>query len=218
MSGEILVLAGTNGAGKSSVAGEALTQAGAVYYDPDVATRRYLAAGLSLDDANARAWHRGRKQLERAIRERLDYAFETTLGGRTITGLLLDAAERGLRVRVWYVGLTSPELHIQRVRERVARGGHDVPDQKIRDRWDASRRNLIRLLPHLAELAVWDNSAQADPRAGEAPEPVRMLAMQDGRIRHLCPLEDVPVWAKPIVAAALECDREAVQPPGAPGG
>lgn len=217
MSGEILVLAGTNGAGKSSVAGEALAQAGTVYYNPDQATRRYRAAGLSLDEANARAWHQGRKQLERAIRERLDYAFETTLGGRTLTGLLLDAAERGLRVRVWYVGLASPELHIQRVRERVARGGHDIPEQKIRDRWDTSRQNLVRLLPHLAELAVWDNSAPADPQAGEVPEPVRILAMQDGGIRYLCPLEDVPAWAKPVVAAALECHREANRQPNGPG-
>ncbi len=216
MTPEILVLAGTNGAGKSSVAGAALMQAGTLFYNPDEAARRYRAAGLSPEEANARAWHRGRRQLERAIRERLDYAFETTLGGRTITGLLLEAVEHGFRVRAWYVGLASPELHIQRVRERVARGGHDIPDPKIRDRWDASRQNLIRLLPHLAELVVWDNSAEADPQTGAAPRPVRILAMQDGRMRYLCPLEDVPLWAKPIVAAALASDREANREPNGP--
>jgi predicted ABC-type ATPase len=213
VSGEILVLAGTNGAGKSSVAGEALTQAGGTYFNPDHAAQRYVAVGLSLEEANARAWHQGRRLLERVIREHLDFALETTLGGRTITGLLLDAAERGMRVRVWYVGLASPELHIRRVQERVARGGHDIPERKIRERWDASRQNLIRLLPHLAELAVWDNSAPADPKSGTAPAPLRLLAMEEGEIRYLRSLEDVPGWAKPIVAAALKHRKPKPQEP-----
>jgi predicted ABC-type ATPase len=69
-------------------------------------------------------------------------------------------------VRVWYVGLSSPELHIARVRARVAKGGHDIPEPRIRERYDASRLNLIRLLPRLSELWVYDNSVEADPDAG----------------------------------------------------
>jgi predicted ABC-type ATPase len=206
---EIVVLAGTNGAGKSSVAGAALTQGDTEFYNPDEATRRYVAAGLPVDEANARAWDEGRRLLERAIRERLNFAFETTLGGHTMTALLLEATKQGLPVRIFYVGLASPELHIQRVRERVARGGHDIPEHKIRARWEASRENLIRLLPHVAELAVWDNSAEADPEADEVPAPVRILLMQDRTIRDLYPLDQVPTWAKPIVAAALGCDPSA---------
>jgi predicted ABC-type ATPase len=191
------------------VAGAALTQRGTEFYNPDEATRRYVAAGLSLHEANARAWDEGRRLLERAIRERLDFAFETTLGGHTMTALLLEAVKQGLHVRIFYVGLARLELHIQRVRKRAARGGHDIPEHKIRARWEASRENLIRLLPHVAELAVWDNSAEADPDADEAPAPVRILSMQDRKIHHLCPLGQVPTWAKPIVAAALECDPSA---------
>lgn len=55
---------------------------------------------------------------------------------------------------------------------------------------------------------MWDNSAPAAPQAGEAPEPIRILAMQNGAISYLCPLKDVPAWAKPIVAAALKCQGE----------
>jgi predicted ABC-type ATPase len=207
--GEILVLAGTNGAGKSSVAGAALMQSGTGFYNPDEATLRYVAAGLPMDGANARAWDEGRRLLERAIRERLDFAFETTLGGHTMTALLLEAAKQGLHVRIFYVGLASPELHIQRVGRRVARGGHDIPEHKIRARWEASRENLIRLLPHVAELAVRDNSAEANLDADEVPAPVRILWMQDRSIRDLRPLEQVPIWAKPIVAAAFQCDPSA---------
>lgn len=208
---EILVLAGVNGAGKSSVAGKALLAIGDTFYNPDRAARLYRGRGLSPDEANARAWLKGKELLERAIRERKHYAFETTLGGSTITTLLLKAAEEGFRIRVWYVGLASPDLHIQRVRERVARGGHDIPEQKIRQRWNSSRENLIRLTPHLAELVVWDNSIQADISAGEAPLPKKILAIKDGRICYCCQLDEVPNWAKPIVAAAFKqypLDRE----------
>jgi predicted ABC-type ATPase len=209
VSGTSVVLAGVNGAGKSSVAGEALRQSGSTYYNPDEATQRYRAEGLPEGEANVEAWQQGRRLLERAIAERLDFALETTLGGHTITALLLDAARQGLRIRMWYVGLASPELHMQRVKERWRRGGHDIPEEKIRQRWDASRENVIRLLPHLAELSMWDNSASVALHQGERPRPLRILAMRDGRIHFLCPLDGVPGWAKPIVAAAMERDRTA---------
>lgn len=200
--GDIVVLAGVNGAGKSSVAGAALENRGGTFYNPDEATRAYRTRGLNLEEANARAWHRGREQLERAIREGTGYAFETTLGGRTMTRLLLEAAADGRGVRIWYVGLASPELHIRRVRERVARGGHDIPDEKIRERWKGSRENLIRLIPHVAELVVWDNSATVAVDRGEAPRPLKLLHLRDG-LHYITPLDTIPPWAKPLVEAAI---------------
>jgi predicted ABC-type ATPase len=206
---EIVVLAGVNGAGKSSIAGAALEQGGAAYYNPDRATQEYLQAGLSLDDANARAWERGRAELERAIAEGTSYAFETTLGGRTITRLLLQAAGAGHRVRMWYAGLASTELHVQRVRERVARGGHDIPESKIRERWKPSRENLIRLLPHLAELDLYDNTESARPEAGIPPRPQRVLHARDGAIDHVALPHQVPAWSKSVVELALRTWRVA---------
>lgn len=200
---EIVVLAGVNGAGKSSIAGAALESQGGTLYNPDRATRAYLREGMTLEEANSRAWHRGREQLEHAIREGLSYTFETTLGGATMTRLLLQAATREHAIRIWYVGLASPELHIQRVRERVERGGHDIPEQKIRERWDTSRENLIRLLPHVAELVVYDNSETVDLFGGEAPRPTRLLHIENGRIRHVGSIDEVPDWAKPILEVAM---------------
>lgn len=202
--GEIVVLAGVDGAGKSSVAGAALESRGGTFYDPDKATGAYLREGMTLEEANSRAWHRGREQLERAIREGLSYAFETTLGGATMTRLLLQAANQGQAIRIWYVGLASPELHIQRIRERVARGGHDIPEQKIRERWESSRKNLIRLLPHIAELVVYDNSETVDLFEGERPRMSKLLHIKSGRIRYVGPMNEVPDWAKPILEAAMK--------------
>lgn len=185
------------------MAGAALRALGGAFYNPDVATAAYRRAGLSDAEANSRAWRWGRLQLEQAIAGGTDYAFETTLGGRTITGLLRRAAEAGQRIRIWYVGLDSVERHIGRVRARVALGGHDIPEDKIRERWDASRKNLVRLLPVLAELRLFDNSAEVGPDEGRAPEPRLLLHMKAGGVVAVARREEVPSWAKAIIAAAL---------------
>ena len=201
----IYVLAGTNGGGKSSVGGAWLVQKGVDFFNPDEAARRILSANpwITSAEANSAAWGEGRHLLERAIAERLSFAFETTLGGRTITTLLQRALSEGLEVRVWYVGLASPELHIARVRARVERGGHDIPEDRIRDRYDSSRLNLIRLLPKLTELSVYDNSQDADPLTGVARRPTLILHMARGAIVSTCDLRRAPEWAKPILGACL---------------
>jgi predicted ABC-type ATPase len=203
------VLAGTNGAGKSSVAGAMLRQAGADYFNPDEATARILAAnpGISTPDANSAAWHQGKRLLERAIAEHLDFAFETTLGGHTLSTLLHEALAAGIEVRMWFVGLSSPELHMARVRARVARGGHDIPEDKIRERYDRSRINLIALMPRLTELRVYDNSLEADPHAGRAPQLTLILHLANGKIVERIELPKTPQWAKALVAAAVKISK-----------
>jgi predicted ABC-type ATPase len=178
---------------------------GIPYFNPDEAARRLLSAqaGISQEEANSAVWQQGKRLLERAIAGRRDFAFETTLGGRTFTSLLEEAASEGIEVRVWYVGLSSPELHIARVRRRVAAGGHDIPDSKIRKRYNSSRLNLIRLLPKLMELRLYDNSEEADPDSGATPEPKLILHAAGGKVLSTCDLTLAPEWAKPILVAAL---------------
>jgi predicted ABC-type ATPase len=196
----IFVLAGTNGAGKSSVLGAMLRESGADYYNPDEVARQLVTIQphLSATEANSKAWRKEIDMLNATIEDGGTFAFETTLGGRTVSRTLVDAAERGLDVRMWYVGLESPELHILRVQERVDRGGHDIPEAKIRERYESSRQNLIRLLPRLGALKVYDNSV----RVGDSGvvEPRLLLHMEGGRI--IFAAADVPAWARPIVDAA----------------
>ena len=207
----ITVLAGTNGAGKSSIAGQALRQAGGACFDPDEATRQILAAnpGLTGDAANALAWQESVRRLRTAIARHTDYTFETTLGGRTVTDLLLEAAAAGHELMIWYCGLDSPERHLARVAARVAGGGHDIPEAKVRTRYQASRANLIRLMPRVTRLRVYDNSTEADPAAGQRPVPKLVLAVNDGTPsypRSAAELAATPAWAKPLVARAFQLD------------
>ena len=210
----ILVLAGTNGAGKSSIGGAFLRQSGGQYFNPDEVARAMRLADASLDAAaaNGRAWATGRRLLEQAIRSRHDFAIETTLGGSTITGLLLEAMRQGFEVRVWYAGLATPDLHLARVAARVRHGGHDIPEPDIRRRYDQSRRNLIVLLPHLTELAVYDNSGEGDPATGKTPQPVLVLQLRQGAIVGPPDLGHTPTWARPIVAAARKVARAIASP------
>lgn len=212
--GSIFVLAGCNGAGKSSIGGAALLESGVRFYDPDEAARKIVAANTHLnppptmDEVNAAAWSQGRTLLERAIDQHLVFAFETTLGGQTMTELLERAAGEGRAVHVWFAGLENVELHIERVRQRVARGGHDIPREKIVERYDGGRKNLVRLLPQLASVRVYDNSVEADPGQGLTPAPRLLLRCIERKIvaptklRSL--LAETPEWAKPIVTAALD--------------
>lgn len=206
--GEIVVLAGTNGGGKSSVGGHHLRATGDTYYNPDEVARKILEIRpeLSQKDANVQAWERGVHELRQAIENHSVFAFETTLGGNTIPRLVEEAAEQGLDVHVWYVALSSANLHVQRVQERVARGGHPISETKIRERYDASRTNLTRLLPKLTSLSVYDNSAPPDLQTGEV-EPVLLLHMEAGCIVERVPPDEVPEWAREIMCAAEETDR-----------
>ncbi|HEV8242268.1 MAG TPA: zeta toxin family protein [Thermoanaerobaculia bacterium] len=200
---QIGVLAGVNGAGKSSIGGATLRAAGGDYYNPDELARELMEKGASPDEANARAWAAGRDLLQQAIDRGTSFSFETTLGGNTITRLLQEGASRGSEVSIWFVGLANADLHVARVRARVGRGGHDIPEALIRQRYEHSRLNLIALLPSLTELQLYDNSAEGDLTAGIVPRPRLVLHLKRGRVVGPADLAATPEWARPIVAAAL---------------
>lgn len=201
----IFVLAGVNGAGKSSIAESTFGREGSIVYNPDTASAhiRAMHPDISPHLSNAHAWQIGRTLLEQAIASDRDYRFETTLGGNSIPRILEQAVKAGHHLYVWFCGLESADLHIQRVRTRVALGGHDIPVEKIRERWVCSRENLIRLMPHIRHLRVYDNSVEADPAEGQQPRPVLLLEMMECKITAPSDLSGAPEWAQPILAAAM---------------
>jgi len=214
----IFVLAGVNGAGKSSVGGGILRAHGLTWFNPDSFSRELMArTGSSKDVADGDAWAYGKAQLEAAMTNGTSFAFETTLGGTTIARLLGEAAATH-DILMIFCGLASVQLHLDRVKLRVSQGGHDIPEEKIRKRWDSSRQNLIALLPRLAHPQMFDNSAEAAP-GEDVPFPVLVLEMKDGRVVHpgrgdVAALQATPDWAKPIVAAAFRWHDGKVVPRG----
>jgi predicted ABC-type ATPase len=134
-----------------------------------------IALGLSAYRPEAAAFAAGRVMLERLdqlARAREDFAFETTLSGRTYLRWLELLRAGGYRVHLVFLALSSPELALARVAERVRKGGHDVPEAVVRRRFAAGLRNLVACyLDVVDSWHVYDNSNLAKPRllASRAP-------------------------------------------------
>lgn len=196
------MLAGVNGAGKSSIGGSRLRDEGLDWYNPDEVARAVHAQfpDRSLEEINGQVWNEGLGRLKEAIRDNTDFVFETTLGGNTITNTLLQAIATGIRVNIWYCGLESPDLHIDRVKARVARGGHDIPEDKIRARYRTSMQHLCLLATGVHQLAVYDNSLPL----GRDKKPNLRLLLHFNSVEIKVLERDMPGWAKPVAAVCLQ--------------
>ena len=203
----LYVIAGVSGADKSSVGGHLLERDGLTWFNPDTFAREVRAAtGCDQETANAQAWQEGMRRFDEAITTGSNYAFETTLGGKTVTAKILEATKTH-DVLIWFCGLSSPELHIARVAARVAVGGHPIPEAKIRERYPLAQLNLIKLMPHVAYIKVYDNTVEA-AADGTVPDPLLVLEMENGQVISPTPedleaLQHAPEWAKPILETAL---------------
>jgi predicted ABC-type ATPase len=156
----VIVIAGPNGAGKSTIAPTLLRGILDVehFVNADV-----IARGLSAFNPEGAAIHAGRVMLERLrelARQRVDFAFETTLAGRGFAPWLARLTQDGYDLRLVYVWIASPELCIARVARRVEAGGHHINDDVVRRRYAASLSNFFHLYRPLAQSwQFYDNSS-----------------------------------------------------------
>jgi predicted ABC-type ATPase len=111
----------------------------------------------------------------------VSFTLETTLAGHGAIAIMKEARKAGYRIVLVYVALKDPELHIERVRLRVSRGGHDIPDVDIRRRYARSLMRAPEALRLADEAVVLDNSGL---------HPVRMLLFENG----------VVVWRAEVLA------------------
>jgi len=170
----IVIIAGPNGAGKTSTAPSILQ--GALGVDEFVNTDA-IAMGLSAFRPERAALAAGKIMLRR-LREladrRADFAFESTLAGRTYVPWLTSLRRGGYDVHIVYLWLSSPDLAVERVAGRVRLGGHDVPEGDVRRRYHAGLRNFFVLYRPLAtDWEMLDNTTAGGPRPvaeGRGPE------------------------------------------------
>lgn len=162
----MIAVAGPNGAGKTSRAPKLLREQFNLleYVNADI-----IAQGLSAFRPEAVAFDAGRVMLQRLHKlstARESFAFETTLAGRAhATWIRRNKKELGYEFHIMYFWLRSAELAVQRVRQRVRKGGHDIPPEVIRRRYVAGVRNFFGLYQPLANSwGVYDNSVYNNPR------------------------------------------------------
>lgn len=161
------IVAGPNGSGKSSLYGntdiEAFDQSVWII-NPDLLTQRIQQVEkLPLAEANVQAVVRIEAWLEASIRAHQTVGVETVLSTDKYRRLVLDAKQRQFELRLIFVMLSSPDLNVQRVRLRVSKGGHDVPEAKIRQRWTKSLGQLPWFWDQADQAVIYDNSG-AVPR------------------------------------------------------
>jgi predicted ABC-type ATPase len=159
----IYVIGGPNGAGKTTFAREFLPAARVVeFLNADL-----LAAGLSPLQPGTMAVRSARLLLARwreLLALRRDFAFESTLSGRTYAGMLRAARAAGYEVRLCYLWLPNVAMSLRRVRQRVRKGGHDVPEADLRRRYLPSLQNFFSLYLPLADEALLFNAAGRPPQ------------------------------------------------------
>ena len=150
---EIIVIAGPNGAGKTTFAREFLPNEAAC---PLFVNADLIAAGLSPFNPELAAIAAGRLMLEQIAnhaRRGQSFSFETTLSGRGYVRLIRQWRSDGYLVVMFFLSLASPEEAIARVAERVAQGGHNIPEDVIRRRFAAGSRNFLTL--YRKEVDFW---------------------------------------------------------------
>ena len=152
------IFAGVNGAGKTSIYKS-------IYYDENKDEKR-----INTDEMVARigSWRDSNLQMKCAreavklirqyINNNISFNQETTLSGNSIVKNIKNAKEKGFYVVMNYIGVESPEIAKERIKIRVSKGGHGIPDADVERRYYESLKNLQRVIDICDEINVYDNT------------------------------------------------------------
>jgi predicted ABC-type ATPase len=183
----LIVYAGPNGAGKSTLR-EAGDDQIEIVIDPD-----RIAKGLSGRAPEQLQIEAGRLALtlfKTSLADGKSISLETTLSGHTVLQRILAAKQTGYDIELRFVALASPELHIMRVRQRVLKGGHDIPPATIARRYAQSLENLPKVVGFCNKINILDNSG-AERRF--------LLRAENGVVLTLDP--NPPAWFAALLPA-----------------
>lgn len=180
----LLVLAGPNGAGKSTFYDAHLSRFALRFVNADD-----LARELELDPYSAAE---AAERIRQALFERREsFVFETVFSDPVGAKLefLKEAERAGYTVMLFFIGIDGPETSEVRVAMRVAQGGHDVPNDKLKSRYRRIMANLQRSLVELSNVRVYDNSDLLHPYR-------TVVLVEDGVLTVHQP---TPKWLKPLL-------------------
>ena len=175
------IIGGVNGCGKSSLTGTLKAERSdlGIIVDPDKIT-----AELGGDE------YEGGKvaveKLERALADGVSFTQETTLSGGYARKLARRAKEAGYYIRLYYVGLDSLQESLQRIENRVRKGGHDIPRRDVEARFARRFSDVVKILPYCDEARFFDNdngfvevaeyrNGELFPRVADPPRWLREL-------------------------------------------
>ncbi len=199
----LIVIAGPNGSGKTSVTSKILHHEwleDSEYINPDNVARD-LFGDWNNPDSVLEAANYCNDWRERCLTDRKSHIFETVMSATDKVDYILRAKEAGFFVRLFFVSTDSPTINAKRVANRVLNGGHDVPIPKIISRYDKSIANCIALAPYVDRLYVYDNSI-------EDAEARLLFRLSDGELAKRY-VEELPNWASTILPRSYTAQSEA---------
>jgi predicted ABC-type ATPase len=186
----LIFLAGPNGAGKTTFFRAYLAPLGLPFVNADVVARslREASPARPAREIDAAAFASAEKWRRELLESGVSFCTETVFSDPEGAKLqfLRDAGSAGYTVFLVFVGISDSQLSMARVMERVAAGGHDVPDDKLVERFPRTLANLRTAIPLADEAYVFDNSSDV--------EPFRLVAVyRDGLVTQQA--EVLPAWA-----------------------
>lgn len=146
------IIGGVNGVGKSSIYGvlKGMGRNLGVVIDTDKIT-------AELGGDKLRGGKEAVRRINDCLEKGIDFTQETTLSGQKTLKTILAAREKGYRIVLHYIGVSSAEESLSRIKNRVSKGGHDIPETDVQRRFDKRFDDLLRVLPYCDKALFWDN-------------------------------------------------------------
>lgn len=191
---ELIIIAGPNGSGKTSITQKFLHHEwaeGTTYINPDQVAKDMFG---DWNDSKAvlKAANYCAELREKCIAEKKSFVFETVFSAQDKIDFVLRAKQAGFFIRIFFISTSDPSINAARIAKRVMKGGHDVPIIKIISRYNKSIQNCKIVSSIVDRLYVYDNSIDnADARA--------LFRLSNGQIVKQY-TSDLPVWASTLLA------------------
>ena len=190
---ELIIIAGPNGSGKTSVTQKFLHHEwaeGTIYINPDeVAKERF--GDWNSREAIISAANYCAEWRERCLAEKNSFVFETVMSAEDKIDFIIRAKEAGFFVRLFFISTSHPSINAARIAGRVMEGGHDVPIPKIVSRYYKSIENCKTIAPVVDRLYVYDNSVNSQDAKIQ-------FRLTNGKLSKMY-VSEVPEWAQIIL-------------------
>jgi predicted ABC-type ATPase len=190
---ELIIIAGPNGSGKTSVTKRFLHHEwaeGTIYINPDEVANEMFGDWNSRD-AVLNAANYCEEWRERCLIEGKSFVFETVMSAIDKVDFIAKAKKKGFFIRLFFISTENPKINASRIADRVMKGGHDVPISKIISRYYKSIENCKTVSSIVDRLYVYDNSVDGE----EAKLQFRLVNGVMGKMY----VTEVPEWAQAIL-------------------
>ena len=182
---DLYIIAGPNGAGKTTASFTLLPQ---IFDIKEFVNADEIARGLSPFNPEGVAFEAGRvmlQRIEQLVEAKKTFAFETTLSTKSYVDLVKKCKGLGYSVHLIFLWLSSPEFAIERVRSRVLKGGHNIPEDVIRRRYYKGLWNFVNLFMPLCDSWIVADNTDSTPRS-----------VVEGRGKQVDLVNDHELWTK----------------------